>query len=63
MKGCFKKMEIRYMGFKVIQSSYNYHICIYKNNNLVMHISAARTFTKNELIDLVRFYLIMKENI
>ena len=56
-------MKIKYMGFEIVQSKYNNHIFIFDHNNLIMHIETEEKFTKEELENLVRFYLIMKENI
>lgn len=49
-------MKIIYKGYVIIQSNYNYHITIYKNNEMVMHLSTTEKFTENQLKELVNFY-------
>lgn len=50
-------MKFIYKGYLIIQCIYNYHITIYKNNEMVMHLSATEKFTKKELKLLVNYFL------
>lgn len=51
-------MKIGYKGYEIIQSNYNNHITIFKDNIMVIHISATEKFTKTELQAIVELYLL-----
>lgn len=50
-------MRVDYKGYVAIQSDYNNHITIYKNNKLVMHISATCKYDKDEIENLIDLFL------
>ena len=52
-------MKIKYKGYIIIQSSYNNHIMIIKDNKMVMHISTNKPYTKEELKELVDINLLL----
>ena len=51
-------MKVEYKGYVIEQSKYNNHIMIFKDNKMVMHISATKKFSESELKSIVNFWLI-----
>lgn len=51
-------MKIEYKGYEIIQCKYNNHITIFKDNKMVMYISATEKFTKTKLQSIVELYLL-----
>lgn len=57
---CYAKMkiqetyEVKYNDWSAVQSNYNYHISIFKNNKLRMHAQVHKPLSKDELLDYLK---------
>lgn len=51
-------MKVEYKSYVAIQSDYNNHIVIYKNNKLRSHISATCKFTKEEIESFIDLFIL-----
>ena len=51
-------MKIEYKGYIAIQSDYNNHICIYKKNKLVSHISTTCKLKKEEIESFIDLFIL-----
>lgn len=51
-------MKLEYKGYTIIQNNYNKHVCIYKNDELIMHFNATIKLSKEDLKMLVNMFLL-----
>ena len=53
-------MEFEYKGYKLVQSSFNWHYSIYdSNNHKVMHAQYDKVLTKEKAIEIIEAFLTM----
>lgn len=52
---------LEYRGYKIVQSKYNNHICVYKDNQLVLHISCIIPYSEDDLKLLVNLFFFDEE--
>lgn len=50
-------MEIEYKGYRIMQSSYNHHVMICKDDQMVYHASCTKNMSRKELREVVDWYI------
>lgn len=56
-------MKIKYKGYVVIQSNYNNHVSVYKDEKMIFHSSMTEKLNKDNLEQLVDLIIQMQRHI